>query len=240
MSVADWTADARVVLRLLRGQARGGDHAANLQAFYAPQADRYDGFRARLLHGRQELVERLDIRPGERIVELGGGTGHGLELLASRIPGLARYDLVDLCPALLDVARRKLRPGWPIVLHEADAVAWRPAAPADAVFLSYALTMIPDWEALVDNAEAMLKPGGRIGIVDFHLPGTGSRWSNRLWQKWFAHDGVRLSERHLPLLERRFDTIYRSERRAGIPWLPGLRAPYYLFVGRRTGHVSQP
>ena len=240
MAPAEWAADARILWRLVRGRTRGGNHAASLQDFYAPQAERYDAFRARLLHGRQELVDRLGIRQGEHVVELGGGTGHGLDLLAPRLPALAHYDLVDLCPALLDVARKKLRPGWPVKLHEADATTWQPRTKADVVFLSYALTMIPDWPALIDNTYAMLAPGGRIGLVDFHLPAAGHRWANGFWRTWFGNDGVQLSEQHLPALERRFDVVYRSERRAAIPYLPGILAPYYLFVGRRGGHVPQP
>lgn len=240
MAAAEWSADARVLWRLLRGKSRRKDHAASLQDFYAPQADRYDAFRARLLHGRRELVDRLCIHPGEHVVELGGGTGHGIDLLAPRLPELRRYDVVDLCPALLDVARRKLQPGWPIHLHEADATTWQPDDKVDVVFLSYALTMIPDWSVLIDNAHAMLKPGGRIGLVDFHLPQAGNRWANGFWRVWFGHDGVHLSGHHLPALERRFNVAYRSELRAPVPYLPGLRAPYYLFVGLRKSDVPQP
>lgn len=240
MTVADWSSDAKILWRLLRGQARTRDHAANLQAFYAPQADRYDRFRDRLLHGRQELVERLAILPGERVVEFGGGTGHGLEVLGTRVHQLARYDLVDLCPALLDVARGKLPPGCPVSLHEADAVSWRPDRAVDVVFLSYALTMIPEWSALIANAHAILKPQGRIGIVDFHLPTSDHALRKLFWKRWFAHDGVYLSEYHLPSLERLFDREYRSERRSGLPYLPFARAPYYLFIGRRKSDVSEP
>ena len=42
-------------------------------------------------------------------------------------------------------------------------------SPADVVRESYSLTMIPDWFAALDQAYAMLKPGGTIGIVDFFV-----------------------------------------------------------------------
>ncbi len=51
--------------------------------------------------------------------------------------------------------------------------SYRPADPADCVYFSYALTMIPDWRRAIDNAIAMLAPGGTLGVVDFHLPDAG-------------------------------------------------------------------
>ena len=78
--------DVTVLTRLLRGQPTAGSHAENLQAFYAPQAGRYDDFRERLLHGRETLIDLLDVWPGDRVVELGGGTGRNLDHFGKRLP----------------------------------------------------------------------------------------------------------------------------------------------------------
>ncbi|MEW5770957.1 MAG: class I SAM-dependent methyltransferase [Pseudomonadota bacterium] len=236
MSPAELAADARVLLHLLRGQRRGGSHAERLADFYAPQAERYDAFRARLLHGRETLIRALDVRPGMRVVELGCGTGANLAALAEACPleALAEVQLVDLCAPLLALARERASGHANVAVVEADATAWQPARPADRVFLSYALTMMPDWRAVLDNACAMLAPGGRIGLVDFHLPGDGSRLGNAFWRRWFAHDGVHLSAQHVPALRERVEILLLAERRAAVPYLPWLRAPYYLFVGTRA------
>lgn len=235
MSPADLAADARILWRLLRGQPRTGSHAQRLEGFYAPQANRYDAFRARLLHGRADLIAALDIPPGARVVELGCGTGSNLETLARirALDTLAGVQLVDLCPALLAVARRRTRGLANVEVIEADATRWQPAAPVDRVFLSYALTMMPDWRAVLANAYAMLAPGGRLGLVDFHLPGSASRLGNRFWQTWFAHDGVHLSAAHLPALQALLPQSRAWQARAAVPYLPLLRAPYYLFVGTK-------
>lgn len=241
MRASDLAADARILWQMLRGQPRTESHAANLQSFYAPQADRYDAFRTRLLHGRQELIEALDLQPGERVVELGCGTGNSLRFIGACLEGLASFDMVDLCPALLAIARRRAAGLAPVRVHEADATTWRPQAPADVVFMSYSLTMMPQWPEVLANARAMLAPGGRFGIVDFHLPADGSRLGNALWRRWFGHDGVHLSERHLPALRRMYRERHRHEERASLPYLPWLKAPYYRFVGvRDEGDVPQP
>jgi S-adenosylmethionine-diacylgycerolhomoserine-N-methlytransferase len=233
--------DAKVLWQLLRGQARSGSHAERLQAFYAPQAGRYDVFRERLLHGRGELIAQVAPPPGSRVVELGGGTGRNLLFFGDRLAGYARFDLVDLCPALLAEARKKAQALPNVHVTEADATRWRPSQPADLVYFSYSLTMIPDWRAAIDNAWAMLAPGGRIGVVDFFVSqprpprgrqrhGAATRW---FWRCWFGHDGVFLDPAHLDYLAQRFPDHALSEHRGGVPYLPGLRVPYYRFVGRK-------
>lgn len=240
MFPAELAADARILWRLARGQARHGDHAARLQAFYAPQAARYDAFRERLLHGRAELVQGLEIGDGMRVVELGCGTGSSLERMGPRARRCASIQLVDLCPALLAVARQRALAHNNVDVVEADATRWQPAAAVDRVFLSYALTMIPDWRAALDNAVAMLKPGGRLGVVDFHLPASGSALCHGFWRRWFAHDGVRLSAAHLPTLRKMLADVCLDERTAPLPYLPGLQAPYYLYIGQREEEALAP
>jgi S-adenosylmethionine-diacylgycerolhomoserine-N-methlytransferase len=235
MSATDIAADARVLWRMARGLVSHGDQAARLQDFYAPQAERYDAFRERLLHGRKELIDRLGIGDGMRVVELGCGTGSSLERMGPQAARCATLQLVDLCPALLGIARRRAAGYGNVEVIEADATHWRPPAPVDRVFLSYSLTMIPDWEAAIANAVSMLKPDGRLGVVDFHLPASGGTLANGFWRRWFAHDGVHLSAAHLPTLINHMPDAWMAERRASLPYLPGLQAPYYLYVGRRAG-----
>ncbi len=234
-------AEARVLFALARGASRTGSHAEQLQRFYAPQAETYDAFRERLLHGRRELVDLLPAAARDRVVELGAGTGRNLEFFGPRLEQLARIEAVDLCPALLDVARRRWAQLPNVQVVEADATCYVPLRPADVVYFSYALTMIPDWRAAVDNALAMLRPGGMLGVVDFHLPapyddeGRLSRRAraNRFWRAWFAHDGVRLSHEHLPYLRSHLAVEVCLERAGPVPYLPWLRVPYYILVGRK-------
>jgi S-adenosylmethionine-diacylgycerolhomoserine-N-methlytransferase len=152
--------------------------------------------------------------------------------------------LVDLCPALLEQAdRRCRRQGWNNVhtIH-ADACTWKPTMPVDAVLCSYSLTMIPDWFAAIDNAYAMLRPGGLMAVVDFTVsrrnPSVGlirhGTFTRHFWPLWFGHDGVRPNADHLPYLMSRFRSELVEERRGRVPWMFGLSAPYYLFIGRKV------
>jgi S-adenosylmethionine-diacylgycerolhomoserine-N-methlytransferase len=241
MSPRELLADSRVLWQMLRGQPRTGSAAERLQAFYAPQANRYDAFRERLLRGRDELIERLPAPAGGVVVELGGGTGANMERFGGRLNSLKRYVVVDLCTALLDQARLRARSRPNVEIVEADVTRYRPAEGVDCVYFSYALTMIDDWRAAIANALAMLKPGGTLGVVDFYVSGAKPRagfvhhpaWERWFWRRWFSHDGVRLSPDHLDALVAALPDSQRLERRAAVPYLLGMSVPFYLFTGRK-------
>jgi S-adenosylmethionine-diacylgycerolhomoserine-N-methlytransferase len=238
-------ADLKMLYHLMLKPVRGEDHAARLEAFYAGQAADYDRFRRRLLPGRDELYQKIPLPPGGTWVDLGGGTAANLECMTDKLSAAERVYVVDLSPSLLEIARQRIRShGWNNVFTvAADATWFRPPDKVDVVTFSYSLTMIPDWFAAVDNACAMLKPGGTIGVVDFYVSrkhaaegmvqhGAAARL---FWPAWFGCDNVFLSPDHVPLLQRRFETLSLTESRAPVPYLPGLRVPYYAFVGRKRG-----
>ena len=234
--------DSRVLLQFLRGQrGRSGEgHAQSLQRFYAPQADHYDHFRERLLQGRRELIDRLAPPPGGTVVELGGGTGRNLEFFGLRMLSLERVDVVDVCPALLDVARKRCVQ-WPGVARAilADATTYEPEWPADRVYFSYSLTMMPHWRKAIENAVRILKPGGLLGVADFYVSGNApprdfvrhNFLARRFWPRWFAHSGVHPSPEHLSALRECTRLVHCSEHMARVPYLPGLKVPYYLYIG---------
>ena len=174
-------ADLKTLYHLLLKPARGKDHAERMESFYAGQADAYDSFRRRLLPGRRELYNSISLPQGGVWVDLGGGTGENFEPLEQGLKELRTAYVVDLSPSLLAVAQERIRRhGWTNVhAVRADATQFRPLeGHADVVTFAYALTMIPDWFLAVENACAMLKPGGLVGVVDFFVlrkhPGQGA------------------------------------------------------------------
>jgi S-adenosylmethionine-diacylgycerolhomoserine-N-methlytransferase len=240
--------EVRVLWSLLRGQPSGSDHAERLAAFYGPQAAHYDTFRERLLQGRGELLQGLWQRlekkapPAPSLLELGAGTGHNLSYLGDSLEQFARIDLVDLCEPLLEQARFKWQGYEQIHLHVGDATSFRTPEPVDVAYFSYALTMIPDWFQAIENAIDNLKPGGWLGVVDFYVarrhpvPGAvhHSGFARHFWPLWFAHDGVRPNQDLLPYLQSRLLEDSLQELRAKVPYLPGIRVPYFVFIGQKT------
>ena len=175
---------------------------------------------------------------------MGGGTGANIEQLGDRLPGLGRVTVVDLCPSLLEAARRRIAErGWANVdTALADVTTFRPEGElVDAITFSYSLTMIPDWFRALEHATTLLKPGGRIGVVDFYVsrkwPAPGLRkhggFTRAFWPTWFGMDNVFPSPDHLPWLQSRFETIRLDERAGRVPYMLWMKAPYYLFLGRK-------
>lgn len=237
--------DLRILYHLAFARVKGDSHAERLEAFYGRQAGAYDDFRKRLLHGREEMMAGLELRPGDRLLDLGGGTGSNLEALGDRLPQLGSAIIVDLCPSLLKAAGERIaRNGWHNVhTAQADATTFEPeGGPVDAVTFSYSLTMIPSWFKAIDRAFALLRPGGRIGVADFHVahkwPEPGRRrhngWQRFFWPTWFGRDNVFLSADHIPYLQSRFETLRLEERLGKVPYLLCMKAPYYIFLGRKS------
>jgi S-adenosylmethionine-diacylgycerolhomoserine-N-methlytransferase len=238
-----WRKDLVVLRQMLRGMPRDTTHAERLQRFYAPQAAHYDAFRDRLLPGRPDLINRLPLPDNARVVELGGGTGRNLDFFGPRLDRLESIEIVDLCPALLKLTRLRTRQRSQVRVVEADATNYQPRAKVDCVYFSYSLTMIPQWRQALTNAYNMLKPGGVLGVVDFYIAqkravngGVAHGALERLfWKQWFAHDGVQLDPEHLPTLQWLYPCHETIESRAPVPYLPGVRVPYYVFVGHKAG-----
>ena len=236
--------ELKVLYHLALKPVRGKTHADRMESFYGGQAAAYDDFRKRLLQGRKELYQRLEVPEAGVWVEMGGGTGSNLEYLGDSLQRLQKVYVVDLSESLLRVARKRAHERqWPNVEAVAgDATTFTPMiGPADVITFSYSLTMIPDWYAAVDNARRILRPGGTIGVVDFYVsrkyPAEGNQphgWLTRnFWPLWFGNDNVFPSADHLPYLQRHFRPVHLSEHRAKVPYLPLIRVPYYNFIGRK-------
>ena len=239
----------RTVYHIALSPVRGKTHEERLGSFYKGQADNYDAFRKRMLHGRKELIESLPAEAGQVWIDIGAGTGENAEMMGERLSRFKAVYMVDLCTPLLEVADKRIeKNGWKNVhtVH-ADAIEFRPEEQADLITFSYSLTMIPDWFAALENAYAMLKPGGRIGVVDFYVsrkypekPFVKHSWLTRtIWPAWFATDNVWLNRDHLPFLQRRFKTLRVDEGSGKLPWMPFVRVPHYRFIGTKPGDCEE-
>ncbi|MEZ6047855.1 MAG: methyltransferase domain-containing protein [Planctomycetaceae bacterium] len=242
---ARWN-DAKTVWHLIASRIEGETHADRLNSFYQRQATGYDQFRRRLLHGRQELFQQLEIPENGIWIDLGAGTGENAELWGGRIDQLQKAYLVDLCQPLLNVCQQRIsEQNWSnVVAVCGDATQYvPPERQVDLVTFSYSLTMIPDWIQAVNHAWDLIKPGGTLGIVDFYVsrkyPADDlqkhSWFQQNFWPVWFANDNVYLNRDHLPYLLERFELVSLEEHQGKIPYIPLLKVPYYQLIVRKPG-----
>ena len=159
---------------LLRDRARAealrAEREATAQAYFQAHANEWDTIRA--LHVAEASVEAaisaaLGEDPLDLLIDLGTGTGRMLELLAPRYRrGLG----IDRSPAMLAYARAKLeraklshaqvRQGDIYDLPLADAVA-------DGIVMHQVMHFLGDPPQAIREAARVLRPGGRLLIVDF-------------------------------------------------------------------------
>ncbi len=103
-----------------------------------------------------DLIDLLDPRPGERILDLGCGTGHLTAQIATR-----GAEVVGLDGSVSMVAQaRQNYPKLRFVLN--DARSFQFDQPFDGVFSNAALHWIPDPESVIASVAGALKPGGRF------------------------------------------------------------------------------
>ncbi|MGO4437759.1 class I SAM-dependent methyltransferase [Rhizobium sp. RAF56] len=170
----------------LRGE--GAAHAGLMDGMYRYQRHIYDLTRKYYLLGRDRTIRELGVPFGGSLLEVGCGTGRNLILARRTYPNARLYGL-DISQEMLTSANNNFRGLAPApVLRLADATDFSPkdfgVDGFDRIMISYALSMIPDWQRAVDSALDALGPGGELHIVDFGLQEDLPRWFQRLLQSW--------------------------------------------------------
>jgi S-adenosylmethionine-diacylgycerolhomoserine-N-methlytransferase len=169
------------------------DATAAMDAMYRYQRHIYDITRKYYLLGRDDLIEKLDARPGTRVLEIGCGTGRNLIAGAERYPQ-ARFFGLDVSHEMLTSAEKSIaRAGLceRVQVAHADAADFDSAALVgvskfDRVFISYTLSMIPAWQSVLDAALSLSAGGGQLHIVDFGRQEGLPLWFRAALRRWLA------------------------------------------------------
>jgi S-adenosylmethionine-diacylgycerolhomoserine-N-methlytransferase len=145
-----------------------------MNRIYRHQRHVYDFTRKYFLLGRDRVVAEIDAHDNARVLEIGCGTGRNLIMAARKYPG-ARCFGIDLSTEMLNSATGAIsRAGLEARIHVAHADATRFDAGGlfgvdqfDRIFISYSLSMIPQWQSVVSTAMSHLAPKGELRIIDF-------------------------------------------------------------------------
>ena len=122
-------------------------------------AETYDAVSDPQFEWGMEVLERLDLRGDEVVVDAGCGSGRVTAELIERLPD-GRVIAVDGSAAMVEKAKERLGDRADYLVS--DLVELELAEPADLVFSTATLHWIPDHDALFDRLRAALKPGGRL------------------------------------------------------------------------------
>lgn len=134
---------------------------------YRVMAPLYDRI-VRFGESRRRSIELLDLRPGERVLVPGAGTGADLPYLPEGVEVVA----VDLTPVMVERTRARaeeLRRSVRVEVMDAQALDL-PSESFDAVILHLIVAVAPDGGRVVAEAARVLRPGGRVVIFDKFAP----------------------------------------------------------------------
>ena len=118
-----------------------------------------------LHHGRLVAIERMAIKPGDRVLEVGVGTG----INTSLYPTTGSVAGIDLSASMLEKARERVRREGlrHVRLHEMDAADLIFADDSfDIVYAPYLVSVVPDPVQVVKEMRRVCRPGGKIVILN--------------------------------------------------------------------------
>lgn len=142
-------------------------HIESVKAAYRRYARIYDGvFGPMLQPGRKALLKALACRPGDRVLEVGVGTGLALPMY----PAEARVTGIDVSSEMLErarerVARRALGNVEALLEMNAEAMSF-PDASFDKVVAMYVASVVENPARLIEELHRVCKPDGEIFLVN--------------------------------------------------------------------------
>ncbi len=144
---------------------------------YAPVYDRV--FAPSFAEGHTRMVEALDAQPGERVLEVGVGTGISLRHYVAGV----RVDALDFSAAMLKKARKKIDKGEvaaEVTLHQMDAHKLEfDDDTFDHAVVAHAIAVVAEPEVVLREMMRVTRPGGKLVVVNHYKDDPG-----KLWRAW--------------------------------------------------------
>jgi SAM-dependent methyltransferase len=185
-----------------------------------PATLRFEGERAKALEAiyvtpdvvaqREAVLGALDPRPGESVIDLGVGPGLLAAAIAERVGAGGALTGIDVSPDMLAIAAgRRLPPGAATPSFREGSVTDLPFPDGtfDAAVCTQVYEYVPDMPLALREAARVLRPGGRLVVLDTDWDSIVWRSSdddrmNRVLAAWDAHLVHRALPRALPELLR--------------------------------------
>jgi len=144
---------------------------------YAPVYDRV--FAPSFAEGHTRMVKALDAQPGERVLEVGVGTGISLRHYVLGV----KVDALDFSAAMLKKAQKRLDKGEVVAevrLHQMDAHKLEfDDDTFDHAVVAHAIAVVAEPEVVLREMMRVTRPGGKLVVVNHYKDDPG-----KLWRAW--------------------------------------------------------
>ncbi len=197
LTVDELGAASQRLWAIVRDEHAGGDDLRRRDAvverrrtaserFFARSAEEWDALRGELFGATSDLqVLPALLDPTAVVGDLGCGSGRITAIVA---PFVARVIAVDPSPAMLDVARSRLR-GEPNVTLEGGTLEDLPISDGalDVALIVHVLHHVNDPARALAEAARALAPGGRLIVTDM-LPHANEEYRRSMGHVWLGFD----------------------------------------------------
>lgn len=135
---------------------------------------------------RKFAIERMDLKPNQLVLNLPCGTGQNFQYFESYLKDTGQIIGIDLSQGMLQQAKKKItREEWKnIKLFTEDATKinrhWvdlniEENLKFDSILCDLGLSGFPEWQTIIDNLISLLKPDGRLVIMDWYFEKSNAR-----------------------------------------------------------------
>ena len=155
------------------------DKARLVGGVFDSVASRYDVMNDLMSFGIHRLWKRLTVdeaavRPGQRVLDIAGGTGDLARLFLRRVGTRGQVVLADINAAMLDAGRERLLDAGvagnlEYVQADAEALPFEDGS-FDCVSIAFGLRNVTDKARALESMFRVLKPGGRLLVLEFSKP----------------------------------------------------------------------
>ncbi|MBC6427862.1 MAG: bifunctional demethylmenaquinone methyltransferase/2-methoxy-6-polyprenyl-1,4-benzoquinol methylase UbiE [Cellvibrionales bacterium] len=155
------------------------EKAARVAGVFDAVADNYDRMNDLMSGGLHRLwkffaTEKAAVRSGQRVLDIAGGSGDLSAIFARQVGPVGQVVLADINAAMLERGRDRLLDrgcGDAVRYVQADAAALPfPDNYFDCIGMAFGLRNVTDKAAALESMLAVLKPGGRLVILEFSKP----------------------------------------------------------------------
>lgn len=156
-----------------------GEKASHVAGVFHSVAGNYDLMNDIMSLGSHRLIKRFTVqltalRPGQKVLDLAGGTGDFSLQFAPIVGSRGQVILADINESMLRIGRDRIIDAGAVEnvsfsLADAENLPFRPDT-FDCVCIAYGLRNVTDKDAALKSIYGTIRPGGRLVVLEFSKP----------------------------------------------------------------------